>query len=79
MSVFYHRQSVQHNPKNFICDICQTTYSSLLSLHHHKKEKNMPKETKEKNEKHRMKTNQSQRKAKQNHEQSMTCSGPTKQ
>ena len=39
MSVFHRRQRTQTNPKNFICDICQTIYSSLSSLNRYKKEK----------------------------------------
>ena len=56
MSVFHHRQNAQPNPKKFIYDICHTNYSSLSSLNRHKKEKT-PKEIKEKNGKHWMKTN----------------------
>ena len=39
MSVFHRRQRTQTNPKNFICDICQTIYSSLSSINRYKKEK----------------------------------------
>ena len=37
MSIFHPRQIGQPNPKNFICDICQITNSSLSSLNCHKK------------------------------------------
>ena len=66
MSIFHRRQRAQPNPKNFICDICQITNSSLSNLNRHKK-KDQGKKRKTLSE-----TSQNQRKTKQNHEQSIT-------
>ena len=73
MSIFHRRQRAQPNPKNFICDICQITNSSLSNLNRHKK-KDQGKKRKTLSE-----TSQNQRKTKQNHEQSITWSEPIKQ